>query len=100
MAQKKRAKKRKTKKKQKQQEKLILVGIGLLFILFSIFGFFHLGFLGTLIANGFRIIGGNTYQVLCLALAVYGGWLANKTTEARYTSIHRQISTLLINFKN
>ena len=37
--------------------------------------FFPLRLLGTLIANGFRIIGGNTYQVLCLALAVYGdGW--------------------------
>ncbi len=39
MAQKKRAKKRKTKKQQKQQEKLMLVGVGLLFVLFSIFGF-------------------------------------------------------------
>lgn len=96
MAQKKRAKKRKTKKQQKQQEKLILVGIGLLFILFSIFGFFHLGFLGTLIANGFRIIGGNTYQVLCLALAVYGGWLAIKTTEARFTSLRRVVGCVLI----
>ena len=96
MAQKKRAKKRKTKKQQKQQEKLILVGIGLLFILFSIFGFFHLGFLGTLIANGFRIIGGNTYQVLCLALAVYGGWLAIKTTEARFQSFRRVSGCLLI----
>jgi S-DNA-T family DNA segregation ATPase FtsK/SpoIIIE len=96
MAQKKRAKKRKTKKQQKQQEKLILVGIGLLFILFSIFGFFHLGFLGTLIANGFRIIGGNTYQVLCLALAAYGGWLAIKTTEARFQSFRRVSGCLLI----
>jgi S-DNA-T family DNA segregation ATPase FtsK/SpoIIIE len=96
MAQKKRAKKRKTKKQQKQQEKLILVGIGLVFILFSVFGFFHLGFLGTLIANGFRIIGGNTYQVLCLALAVYGGWLAIKTTEARFTSFRRVAGCLLI----
>ncbi len=32
------------KKQQKQQEKLMLVGVGLLFVLFSIFGFFHLGF--------------------------------------------------------
>ncbi|WP_430610990.1 DNA translocase FtsK [Enterococcus sp. DIV0876] len=98
MAQKKRAKKRKTKKQQKQQEKLLLVGIGLVFILFSIFGFFHLGFLGTLIANGFRIVGGNTYRVLCIALAAYGIWLAIKTTEARFQHIRRIIGCLLIYF--
>lgn len=98
MAQKKRAKKRKTKKQQKQQEKLLLVGIGLVFILFSIFGFFHLGFLGTLIANGFRIVGGNTYRVLCIALAAYGVWLAIKTTEARFQQVRRIIGCLLIYF--
>ncbi len=98
MAQKKRAKKRKTKKQQQQQEKLVLVGVGLLFILFSIFGFFHLGFLGMLIANGFRIVGGNTYRVLCIALAAYGGWLAIKTTEAKFQQFRRIIGCLLIYF--
>jgi S-DNA-T family DNA segregation ATPase FtsK/SpoIIIE len=98
MAQKKRAKKRKTKKQQKQQEKLMLVGVGLLFVLFSIFGFFHLGFLGTLIANGFRIVGGNTYQFLSVALAAYGVWLAIKTTDARFKSIRRVIGCVLVYF--
>jgi len=98
MAQKKSAKKRKTKKQQKQQEKLMLVGVGLLFVLFSIFGFFHLGFLGTLIANGFRIVGGNTYQFLSVALAAYGVWLAIKTTDARFKSIRRVIGCVLVYF--
>ncbi|MDB1687798.1 FtsK/SpoIIIE family DNA translocase [Enterococcus casseliflavus] len=98
MAQKKRAKKRKTKKQQKQQEKLMLVGVGLLFVLFSIFGFFHLGFLGTLIANGFRIVGGNTYKFLSVALAAYGVWLAIKTTDARFKSIRRVIGCVLVYF--
>lgn len=78
MAQKKRAK-RKTKKQQQQQERMMTIGIGLLFLLFAVFGFFHLGFLGTLIANALRVIGGNTYRFLCLCLAYYGGWLIVKS---------------------
>lgn len=97
MAQKKRpTKKRKTKKQQQQQEKMMLAGAGLLFILFSVFGFFHLGFLGTLIANGFRVIGGNTYQFLCLSLALYGAWLMVRTTEAKLQEFRRLGGALLI----
>lgn len=84
MAQKKkRTKKRKTKKQMRQQEKLTLISFGFLFILFAIFALFQLGFLGTLIANGFRIIGGNTYPVLCVLLAVYGLWVMIKNNEAK-----------------
>ena len=73
MAQKKRpTKKRKTKKQQLQEEKLMLVGLGSLFILFALFGLFQLGFLGNLIANTFRIIGGNSFSVLTVVLAIYG----------------------------
>ncbi|KFN90069.1 cell division FtsK/SpoIIIE protein [Tetragenococcus muriaticus PMC-11-5] len=67
----------------RQQEKLTLISFGFLFILFAIFALFQLGFLGTLIANGFRIIGGNTYPVLCVLLAVYGLWVMIKNNEAK-----------------
>lgn len=89
MAQKKRQKKRKTKKQMQQQEKLIMILLGLVFVLLAGFGLFKLGFLGTLVANGFRLIGGNTYPLLCLALAGYGVWLMLRTTEAKITNYRR-----------
>lgn len=72
MAKKKRPAKRKkkTKKQQQQQEQLLAISIGFTLVLFAVFGFLKLGFLGTLVANGFRIIAGNSYQILCLLLAV------------------------------
>lgn len=99
MAQKKRRSnttKRKTKKQLQQQEKLTLIGLGFLFFLFALFGFMHLGFLGTLIANGFRMIGGNTYQILCLALAAYSIWLIFKNTNAKVTNVKRIIGGLFV----
>lgn len=95
MAQKKRQKKRKTKKEIQQQEKLIMILIGLVFVLFAGFGLFKLGFLGTLLANTFRIIGGNTYPILCLVLAGYGIWLMLKTTEAKITNYRRFFGSLI-----
>lgn len=97
MAQKKkRTKKRKTKKQMRQQEKLTLIAFGFLFILFSVFALFQLGFLGTLIANGFRIIGGNTYPFLCVLLAGYGLWVMIKNNEAKVTHGRKIIGGLLI----
>ncbi|MDN6127185.1 MAG: cell division protein FtsK, partial [Tetragenococcus halophilus] len=88
MAQKKkRSKKRKTKKQMRQQEKLTLIAFGFLFILFGVFALFQLGFLGTLIANGFRIIGGNTYPFLCALLIIYGSWVMLKNNEPRKRKI-------------
>ena len=87
--------KRKTKKQLQQQEKLTLIGLGFLFLLFALFGLLRLSFLGNLIANGFRMIGGNTYQVLCLALAVYSVWLIFKNSAAKITA-YRRISGLLL----
>ncbi|MEK0175047.1 DNA translocase FtsK [Tetragenococcus halophilus] len=88
MAQKKkRSKKRKTKKQMRQQEKLTLIAFGFLFILFGVFALFQLGFLGTLIANGFRIIGGNTYPFLCALLIIYGSWVMLKNNEPRKKKI-------------
>ncbi|WP_165005547.1 DNA translocase FtsK [Enterococcus sp. ZJ1668] len=83
MAQKKRpAKKRKKTKKQKQQqEQMLTIGVGFALILFAVFGFLKLGFLGILVANGFRIVAGNTYQILCLLLAILGFWIVIKNTE-------------------
>ena len=78
---KKRKKTKKTKKQKQQQEQMLTIGVGFALILFAVFGFLKLGFLGILIANGFRIIAGNTYQILCLLLAVLGFWIVIKNTE-------------------
>ncbi len=75
---KKRKKTKKTKKQKQQQEQMLTIGVGFALILFAVFGFLKLGFLGILIANGFRIIAGNTYQILCLLLAVLGFWIVIK----------------------
>ncbi|MCD5001595.1 DNA translocase FtsK [Enterococcus saccharolyticus] len=97
MAQKKtRAKKRKTKKQLEQQEKLTLIGLGFLFFLFALFGLFQLGFLGRLITNGFRIVGGNTFPALCVALAGYGIWLMFKNSAAKVTNIRRVSGIIII----
>ncbi|MGX7204223.1 DNA translocase FtsK [Enterococcus pingfangensis] len=92
MAQKKRTKKKRKTKKQKQlQEQRLIIVIGLLFILFTIFSLFKLGFLGNLIANVLRLIGGNTYQFLALLLGMYGGLLVAKNTKLRVTKPRRWI---------
>ncbi|MFV0558779.1 MAG: DNA translocase FtsK [Enterococcus sp.] len=88
--------KRKTKKEIQQQEKMMLVLIGFAFILFAAFGFFQLGFLGTLIANCLRMIGGNSYRILSLALMGYGGWVMVKTTEAKLTNYRRLLGAGLM----
>ncbi|MDT2751754.1 DNA translocase FtsK [Enterococcus thailandicus] len=85
MAQKKRPakKKKKTKKQKQQQEQLLTIFVGFALILFAAFGFLRLGFLGTLVANGFRIFAGNTYPILCLLLAITGFWIIIKNTELK-----------------
>ncbi|MGM0125203.1 cell division protein FtsK [Enterococcus sp. AZ194] len=88
-------KKRKTKKQEKQQEQLVTILLGFVFILFAIFGLLKLGFLGTLIANGFRIVGGNTYPILCSILIVYGGWLMIKNTQITYGQPRRWVGAIL-----
>ncbi|MGG5312027.1 cell division protein FtsK [Enterococcus sp. DIV2371] len=60
---------------------MIAIGVGFAFILFAVFGFLKLGFLGILVANGFRIVAGNTYQILCVVLAVLGFWIMVKNRE-------------------
>lgn len=90
MAQKKRTKKKRKTKKQKQlQEQRLIIGIGILFILFAVFSLFSLGFLGNLIANVLRLIGGNTYQFLALLLGLYGALLVAKNTKLRLTKPRR-----------
>jgi len=92
MAQKKRTKKKRKTKKQKQlQEQRLIIGIGLLFILFAVFSLFKLGFLGNLIANVLRLIGGNTYQFLAILLGLYGGLLVAKNTKLRLIKPRRWI---------
>lgn len=69
------ATKKKTTSKKKRQTKQpyqIYLSLGIIFILFGIFGLFKFGFLGILIANVFRIVVGNTYPVFAIALILYG----------------------------
>lgn len=98
MAKKKRPakKKRKTKKQQQQQEQTLMIILGFAVILLAVFGFLRLGFLGTLIANGFRIVAGNTFQFLCLLLAAFGFWIVIKNREFSVTKPRRWIGGALL----
>ena len=97
MAKKKRPakKKKKTKKQQQQQEQLLAISIGFALILFAVFGFLKLGFLGVLVANGFRIIAGNTYQLLCILLAILGFWVVVKNTDFKIGKSRRWFGGIL-----
>ncbi len=66
------AKKKTRAQKKKQQEKTTYLIIGLSFILFAIFGALKLGFLGVLMANVFRFIAGDLYQIAAVILGLYG----------------------------
>lgn len=46
--------------------------LGLIFILFGVFGLFRLGFLGTLLANCLRLVVGNTFPFAPILLILYG----------------------------
>lgn len=72
MAQRKKTKKKKNKKQQQQQEHLNFIFLGLFFILFGLFGLLKLGFLGTLFANGLRVVIGNTFPIAAVLLMLYG----------------------------
>ncbi|WP_430607492.1 cell division protein FtsK [Enterococcus sp. AZ170] len=73
MAQKRKsAKKKKTKKQLQQQEHLNFIFLGIFFIFFGLFGLLKLGFLGTLIANGLRVVIGNTFSIAAILLMLYG----------------------------
>ena len=48
---KKRKKTKKTKKQEQQQEQMLTIGVGFALILFAVFGFLKLGFLGILICK-------------------------------------------------
>lgn len=87
---------RKTKKEQQQQEKLMILLMGVVFILFAAIAFFKLGFLGNLLANCLRLIGGNTYPLLCAALVAYGGWLMVRTNNAKVQHPRRVLGGFLI----
>ena len=96
MAQKKkRTTRRVTKKQREQQEKLKMMGLGLVFVLCAGLGLFGAGFVGRLIGNVFRVIGGNTYPVLCVVFIFYGIWLIIKNTQATIHSYRRIIGGLL-----
>ncbi|MBM1152220.1 DNA translocase FtsK [Enterococcus durans] len=97
MAKKKRPakKKKKTKKQKQQQEQLLAICVGFALILFAVFGFLKLGFLGILVANGFRVITGNTYQILCLLLAIIGFWVVIKNTDFKIGKSRRWFGGLL-----
>ena len=97
MAKKKRPakKKKKTKKQKQQQEQLLAICVGFALILFAVFGFLKLGLLGILVASGFRVIAGNTYQILCLLLAIIGFWVVIKNTDFKIGKSRRWFGGLL-----
>ncbi|MCB5951954.1 DNA translocase FtsK [Enterococcus sp. BWT-B8] len=66
------AQKKKTKKQKKQQEQLRYIFIGIFFICFSLLGLLKLGYLGILIANGLRLVVGNTFTIAAVLLMLYG----------------------------
>lgn len=72
---KKATRKKTTKKKKQQKNRQNYMIMGLVLLLFSLLGIFKLGFLGVLIANVFRLLVGDTYQILAGIVAVYGGIL-------------------------
>ncbi|MBP1043107.1 DNA translocase FtsK [Vagococcus sp. BWB3-3] len=72
MAKKKNTRAKMTKKQQAQRERMVYLFIGIIFVLFGLFGTLKLGFLGILIANVFRFIAGNTYPVMGVLLIIYG----------------------------
>ena len=92
MAKKKRPakKKKKTKKQKQQQEQLLAICVGFALILFAVFGFLKLGFLGILVANGFRVIAGNTYQILCLLVPI----LSRLLFDRLFLSLHLILANL------
>lgn len=65
-------KKRVTKKQQQEKERLSFMVMGLILLLFSVFGGLRLGFLGMMLANVFRFFVGNAYLVFAVLIGIYG----------------------------
>lgn len=98
MAQKKRGKstsRKKTKKQQKQQEQIITVIVGFVIILLGIFALSTVGFLGIFLANCLRIIGGNTFPVLAIALILLGSILVVKNVHWRF-QLNRRVGGVVL----
>ncbi|ANK60005.1 cell division protein FtsK [Loigolactobacillus backii] len=64
-----------TRKRKAKKTTRSVNGIGVFFILVSIFAIFKWGFIGNLFANCFRFLGGDTFQFLAALLAIYGLFL-------------------------
>lgn len=79
--QKKKQPKKLTKKQLKEKERRTYLVIGICFIIFGLLGIAKLGFLGSLMANVFRLLVGNSYSVFAIAIIIYGGWLVVKGKE-------------------
>lgn len=67
------AQRKKNSKKKKQEVSEHLVGLILCIV--SLFGCFNLGYLGTLIANAFRLVIGDGYQIGIILLLIFGVYL-------------------------
>lgn len=89
------AKKRQTKADKKRQEYRMYLLIGIAFILFGIFSFLKLGFLGILIANVLRVIVGNTYQFLAIILVGYGLLLVFLGKEPKFKKKRMWVGAIL-----
>ncbi|WP_010622439.1 DNA translocase FtsK [Paucilactobacillus suebicus] len=57
---------------------------GIIIVLMAVLGLFNLGALGTLFANFFRVIGGQTYPVLLIIMGLYGLGMALKGRWPRF----------------
>ena len=71
---KKKQRKRTTKRRKKKQQISEHI-IGLILSVISLFGIFRLGYLGILIANAFRLLIGNAYQIGTITLLLLGVYL-------------------------
>ncbi|KRN28458.1 ftsK protein [Lactobacillus selangorensis] len=69
-----RASKRKSTRRKKQSD-LTLNVIGLVFVVASVLALFHLGFLGMMFANLFRVFVGDTYLILVILFGLLGFYL-------------------------
>ncbi|MGX7031272.1 DNA translocase FtsK [Vagococcus zengguangii] len=87
---------RKTKKQQQQQERLIYFFVGLAFVLLGLFGMLHVGFLGNLIANVFRLLVGNTYHVFGLLTMVFGFLIMLSGSKLRVKEPKKIIGLVMI----
>lgn len=74
MAQKRGGRRRPRKKRPTKQQQHTLSWVGALFVVFASLAFFRLGIVGTVLANVFRLVVGDSFLVVSAATVVTGIW--------------------------